>query len=52
MSALEWFWRTQTKGSFIMFANANRAFAALASVALTIVVMATAIIPASPALMV
>lgn len=35
-----------------MYANANRAFAALASLALTVIVMATAIVPASPALMV
>ena len=35
-----------------MFFNANRAFATIASLALTVIVMATAIIPASPTLMI
>lgn len=35
-----------------MFFNANRAFAAVFAVAMSAIVMATAIIPASPTLMV
>ena len=35
-----------------MFFNANRAFATVASLALTAMVMATAIVPASPTLMI
>lgn len=44
--------RTDTKGVTMMFLNANRAFAAFASLTLTALVMAATIIPASPTLMI